>query len=241
MADVLGVNGSPRKYGNTYKSLRIALMAAEYEDLETELINLVDLDIKPCLGCLCDEQKACKYPCVIDDDMRELYDKILEAKGVIIATPIYWFSPSGLTKNFLDRLTALENMIFVEGKSWLEGKIGGVIAIGNDGGGLNVVSTIVSALNCMGFLIPPFAITYFEEQRNVMDSLEFLTELANIGRNLALVIKKETKKRWFDQSLKEWIKEVREKIEQEARRIREQEKERMKIVTKLIEKKQLVR
>jgi len=241
MVDVLGINGSPRKYGSTFKSLRIALMAIEREGLDTELINLVDLDIKPCIGCLCDEQKACRYPCVIDDDMRELYDKILEAKGVIIATPIYWFAPSGLTKNFIDRLTALENMIFVEGRSWLEGKIGSVIAIGNDGGGLNVVSTVIGALNCMGFLIPPFAITYFEEQQDVLDNLELLVELANIGRNLALIIKKVAVKQWFDQSLREWVEEVRGEIEREATRIRENEKERLRIITRLIKGEQLVR
>ena len=74
---ILGINGSPRSYGNTYKLLRIALKTAEMEGALTKLINLYEYNIKPCIGCLSDYQEACRYPCVIEDDMRQLYDCLL--------------------------------------------------------------------------------------------------------------------------------------------------------------------
>jgi len=216
VVDVLGINGSPRKYGNTYKSLRIALMAVEYEGLDTELTNLVDLDIKPCLGCLCDEQKACRYPCVIDDDMKTLYDKVLKADVLIIATPIYWFSPSSVVKKFIDRLTALENMIFVDGKSWVEGKIAGVIAVGNDSGAISVISNLYATLVSMGFMIPPFAMAYYTGDKDVLQCESAILDAANVGRATVLLAKMLKKERWYVvDEVKEWLKTVMPKIKEE--------------------------
>ncbi|MEM4556385.1 MAG: flavodoxin family protein, partial [Sulfolobales archaeon] len=125
MVKVLGINGSPRPYGNSVQALRLALRAAELEGAEVELVNLYEYDVKPCMGCVSDDIMACTYPCPINDDMVKLYPKIIEADGLIISSPIYWFGVSGLLKNLIDRLTVLENMIYVDGKSWLEGKVVG--------------------------------------------------------------------------------------------------------------------
>ncbi|OYT53251.1 MAG: NADPH-dependent FMN reductase [Desulfurococcales archaeon ex4484_217_2] len=189
MVYILGLNGSPRTYGNTYKLLKIALEAAKELGATTEIINLYEYDIKDCIGCLSDEPLACRYPCVIDDDMRKIYDEILKADGVIFATPIYWYSPSGITKRVIDRLTALENMIFVSGRSWVEGKVAGVIAVGNDSGEIQLISLMYATLNSMGFIIPPFALSFFNVQGDVLNDDETLLEAANVGRSVTLMAK----------------------------------------------------
>ncbi len=187
MVKVLGINASPRKYGGTFSLLRASLEGVKSVGGHTEVIHLYDYDIKPCLGCLCDEQKACRYPCVIEDDMRVLYDKVLEADALIFATPIYWFAPSGVMKNFIDRLTALENMIVIEGRSWLEGKVAGIIAVGNDSGVIQTLSTLAMTLVAMGFMIPPFAIAYFNRMQSVLEDEETLQDAVNVGRGVALL------------------------------------------------------
>ena len=237
MVYILGLNGSPRTYGNTYKLLKIALEAAKKLGATTEIINLYEYDIKDCIGCLSDEPLACRYPCVIDDDMRKIYDEILKADGVIFATPIYWYSPSGIIKRVIDRLTALENMIFVSGRSWVEGKVAGIIAVGNDSGEIQLISLMYATLNSMGFIIPPFALSFFNVQRDVLNDDETLLEAANVGRSVTLMAKlvSEFKDIWFDVGLKEWIS----KIKGEIRRVAEENKEkvfreRKRIITKLM-------
>jgi len=206
MVKVLGINGSPRKYGETFKLLLLALKAAEDEGAKTELVNLYDLDIKPCIGCLSDEQVACRYPCIYEDDMRKLYDKILEADALIIATPIYWFSPSGVVKNFIDRLTVFENMIYIAGKSWVEGKVAGFIAVGNDSGSIQVIANLMAALNAMGFIIPPWAMAYFNAKGNVLEDEGSVMDALNVGRIVTITAKvvKEVKE-WYIPYSKEQI------------------------------------
>ena len=63
------------------------------------------LKIGPCLGCdYCREHEA---QCVQDDDMRDLYPKLVGAKAIVIACPIYWFTVNAQTKLFMDRWYAL--------------------------------------------------------------------------------------------------------------------------------------
>jgi len=211
---ILGINGSPRKWGNTCKLLKVALKAAEHEGAATEIVHLYEYEIRPCEGCVSDDVKECKYPCPLEDDMRLLYDKVLKADGLIISTPVYWYSPSGQLKNFIDRLTALENMVVIEGRSWLEGKVAGVIVCGNDGGAVHVASTLLATLNDMGIHIPPWSMAYYVGKEDVLSVKNKLLDAANLGRIIALACKRlRGVKRWYEPLLirdleKEWLPEI---------------------------------
>lgn len=211
MVKVLGINGSPRKYGNTAKLLLVALKTAEKLGAETELVHLYDYNIKPCEGCLCDEQTACGYPCAIEDDMKILYDKVLKADALIIATPIYWFNMSSVVKTFIDRLTAFENMIFIDGKSWVEGRVAGVIACGNDSGCIQVIANLYATLVSMGFAIPPWALAYFNKKGDVLENEEVLLDAANVGRAVVLAAQalKSLYKKWYDAELIDFVREIK--------------------------------
>jgi len=230
---ILGFNGSPRKYGNTFKMLKMALLAAEREGARTRLFHLYDYNIKPCLGCLVDDQKACRYPCVIEDDMKEIYREILDADGIIIATPIYWYNVSGVLKNFIDRITVFENMINIEGRSWVEGKVAGVIAAGNDSGCISVISNLYAVLNSMGFAIPPWALAYKNNMLPLKSEKERLLDAANIGRCVALMAKllKNGPEKWYSVDLAKWMEEIYPLVEEEAEENwRRQEPERRRII-----------
>ncbi len=215
---VLGINGSPRKYGNTYKLLRLALEAAKMEGADTELIHLYDYEIKPCIGCLCDEQTICRYPCVIEDDMRSIYDMILEAHALIIATPVYWYSPSAVVKNFIDRLTAFENMITIKeyGRSLLEGKVAGIIACGNDSGCILAISQLYAILVSMGLSIPPWALAYYNKMGDVLEDENAVIDAINVGRVVVMMARsiREIDK-WYDS---EWARRMAAKLKENIRK-----------------------
>lgn len=223
MVKVLGINGSPRPYGNSIKALRLALRAAELEGAEVDLVNLYEYDVKPCMGCVSDDVMACTYPCPIDDDMVKLYPKIIDSDGLIISSPIYWFGVSGLLKNLIDRLTVLENMIYVDGKSWLEGKVVGFIALGNDEGAVALISNLMIVANSFGMVIPPWALAYYVGEGEALEESKLLLDAANVGRAVAIMsqILKGMRKPpeiWYraDDSYKEFIKTTANEIIKEV-------------------------
>ncbi len=182
MVEVLAINASPRKYGNSYKLLRVAVEATRYAGAEAKVLHLYDYRIGPCLGCVSDSQLDCRYPCPIDlDDANGVLKSIVESDALIISTPVYWYGPSGHLKNLIDRMTSLENMIFVSGRSLMEGKVVGLIAVGAESGNVFAVAQLMTTLNSMGAAMPPWAFAYYVGQGDALESRESVLDAANVG------------------------------------------------------------
>lgn len=101
---ILGINTSPRPGSNVKIALETALEAAQTKGAQTELINTNKLNISPCQG-----DNYCKGhqgKCAIDDDMTQIYEKILEADAIILASPIYFLDVTAQAKLIIDRLYA---------------------------------------------------------------------------------------------------------------------------------------
>ncbi|MCD6324156.1 MAG: NAD(P)H-dependent oxidoreductase, partial [Desulfurococcales archaeon] len=201
MSRVLAINASPRKYGNTYKLLRVAVEAVMREGIETEVIHLYDYELKPCRGCLSDDIKLCKPPCLMEDDAWEVLRKIRDADGLIIATPIYWYGPPGQLKTLIDKMTVFENMAILEGRSWVEGKAAGFIAAGGDSGEIMTIAYLMVVLNSMGFIIPPWALAYYTGLGDALEADERVLDAANVGLAVAKTVKASIPKEWYDPNL----------------------------------------
>lgn len=104
MPDILAIYGSPRREGNTSVILKQAVQGARDAGADIEEITLRDLKMSPCLeiyGCL----KTGR--CAIKDDFQSLYDKMLSAKGLMLASPIFFYTVSAHTKILMDRCQSL--------------------------------------------------------------------------------------------------------------------------------------
>jgi multimeric flavodoxin WrbA len=98
--NILILNGSPRKNGNTVKILK-QIEAGIGKEHSIDWSDVVDLAIKPCMGCLrCRPNKECALS---EDDAQILGRKISAADVLIIGTPTYWGSMTGILKNLFDR------------------------------------------------------------------------------------------------------------------------------------------
>ena len=102
--DIISIYGSPRRKGNTATLTKEAVRGARDAGANVEEFVLRDLKISPCL-----EIYACKEQgeCAIKDDFQMLRDKILSAKGLILASPIFFYSVSAHTKMMMDRFQSL--------------------------------------------------------------------------------------------------------------------------------------
>lgn len=104
MSDVVAIYGSPRRKGNTSTLLKYAVQGAQSCGCTVQEFMLRDFKISPCL-----EIYACKEDgeCAIKDDFQQVRDQILGAKGIMIASPIFFYSVSAHTKAFIDRFQSL--------------------------------------------------------------------------------------------------------------------------------------
>ena len=116
MRSVLGIQGSPRKGGNTHILVEKILEGARDGGATTEILQLADMTIAECDGC-----HACWQgdDCPKDDEMNGVYPKIAESDALVFGTPVYWYAPTALMKAFLDRLVYFncpENRAAIRGK-----------------------------------------------------------------------------------------------------------------------------
>lgn len=106
--NIVSFLGSPRKNGNTAVLLNKVLEGIlSGHKVQNEIVFLQDKNIKPCMGCgTCkkNEEKSC----VIDDDMKDILEKIKKADLIVVATPIYWWGVTAQTKLLVDRLYGLD-------------------------------------------------------------------------------------------------------------------------------------
>ena len=136
---ILGINGSPRKDGNTDFLLKTALEEASSEaGIVTDTIYLREHKINPCLGCFacCNEPAAgSDKPCMIRDGMDTIYPKLKECDALIIASPVYFGSMTAQTKAFMDRTEGLLRYGSSSYQNALRNKIGAAIAVGGNRNG----------------------------------------------------------------------------------------------------------
>ena len=101
---IIAINGSPHKGNTTDKITDIEQKLKNYNDVDFEIINLKDMDLKQCRGCFTCFIKGDEF-CTLKDDKDKIFKKIDEADGVIFATSVYSMHVSYLMKLLIDRFS----------------------------------------------------------------------------------------------------------------------------------------
>ncbi len=101
---VVAINGSPHAgVGNTAMMLEMLRPGLAAEGFALEVITLSEHRIEYCVGCaFCMEKGKCWIP----DDHAGIARRLLDADGIIFASPVYFFQVTAQFKTFLDRSLA---------------------------------------------------------------------------------------------------------------------------------------
>jgi multimeric flavodoxin WrbA len=179
---ILAISGSPRKDGNTMTLLSEVLKGAQQEGAETDLFSVAGKTIAPCDACI-----TCRKTgkCCIDDDMQELYPRMLAADGIVIGTPVYHYMMVAQTKAIMDRTFSLDanQMAFAN-------KVGAVVAIAASLGVLQTLKDIyfyyISAQ-----MIPANYIGAYANAKGEAKKLEKCMKASyDLGRQMVLIANK---------------------------------------------------
>jgi multimeric flavodoxin WrbA len=107
---VLGISGSPHRHGNTETLLDAFLEGAKDAGADVEKVVLRELSYSACRGCnACHKQGVC----VVKDDLTKVFEQILEADVLALASPIYSMGITAEMKGLIDRAQFLWARKFV--------------------------------------------------------------------------------------------------------------------------------
>jgi multimeric flavodoxin WrbA len=145
---------------NTEALARVVMDALEGDGIDTEVLRVVDHDVKP--GVSSDEGEG--------DDWPAIHDKLRDAEILVIAAPTWLGRPASVAQGVLERLDALLSEEDDEGRPVAYNRVAGVVVTGNEDGAHHVISEICGALIDVGFTIPGQAWTYWNKGPGPGDS-----------------------------------------------------------------------
>jgi multimeric flavodoxin WrbA len=130
---------------------REVLAALADHDVDGEVIRVVDHDVR--FGVSTDEGDGDEWP--------SIRAKLMEARILILATPIWLGQPSSVCKMVLERLDAELSETDDEGRLRTYGKVAAVAVVGNEDGAHHVTAEVLQALNDVGFTVAAAGSTYW--------------------------------------------------------------------------------
>lgn len=184
---VVAFNGSPKKAGNTYLAIKTVADQLEENGIEVEIIHVGNKDIRGCTACgKCFVTKDER--CVIDDNVNEWIQKMKEADGVILGSPVHYAAISANMKSFLDRA------FYVAGanKSLFRHKVAASLVAVRRSGGLPAFTQLNNYLLYSEMIIPTsnyWNVIHGTKPGDVLHDEEGLQIMNVLADNMAWVLK----------------------------------------------------
>lgn len=179
---------APRKKGNTYHALKLVTEELEKQGIETEIIHLGNKNIRSCMACnQCAKNQDEK--CVINsDDVNEHIQKMKEADGIILGSPVHFSSIGASLKSFLDRAFYVTSM----NNGMLRHKVGASVVAVRRSGGLPTFNELNNYLTYSEMLIPTsnyWNVIHGTKPGEVLEDAEGIQIMQVLGQNMAWVMK----------------------------------------------------
>ena len=177
---VLAINGSPHTNGCTYTAIQTLAAELQKRDIEVELVQLGTSPIQGCIAC-----DKCKETgrCVFDDVVNQRLNKMQQADGIIIGSPVYYSGISGRMKAFLDRF-------FYCGPD-LRFKVGVAVTSLRRSGGVDTFHQLNNFFNLAQVITVPsfyWNCVHGNTPEEVKQGLEGMQIMRTLGRNMAWLL-----------------------------------------------------
>lgn len=147
---VIAVNGSPRKEGNTYHSLQAVGAELQKAGIEFEIIQVGNKAVRGCMACgMCAKNQDER--CVIaTDDVNEWIQKLKQADGIILGSPVHFSGIAATMKAFLDRAFYVASV----NKGMLRHKVGATVVAVRRSGGVATFDALNHYINYAEMMMP---------------------------------------------------------------------------------------
>ena len=186
---VVGINGSPRRDGNTSIIIKTVFNELNQQGIETELISLAEKNISGCIACQgC--MKLKNRQCVINNDFfNSCLEKMIAADGIILGSPVYSSGVTSQIKALIDRAS----MVLAANQGLLKHKVGAIVIAARRGGAISTGDTLHHFLHSKEmFLVGStyWNMVYGNAIGEVEQDAEGMANMKNLGQNMAWLLKK---------------------------------------------------
>ncbi len=185
---VLAINSSARKDGNTALLINTVFEELKKEGIETEMVQLAGKVIEPCKACwACGGRRNCVHK---KDLFQEIYEKMIQADGILLGSPVYTANISANMQAFLERASVVADMNREE--NLLRHKVGAAVTAARRGGALNALDAMnhffmLQDMFIVGSSYWPMA--YGRMPGEVKEDQEGIETMKNLGQNMAYLLK----------------------------------------------------
>ena len=185
---VVAFSGSARKNGNTAILVNHVFRELEKEGIRTELFQLAGKKIRGCIACYkCFEKKNRR--CSVEKDVvNDCIPMMLEAEGIILASPTYFSDVSSEMKALIDRA----GMVSRANEDMLKRKVGAAVAVHRRGGAIHSFDTMNHFFFIGQMIVPGSSYWNFGVGRDIGDvekDEEGIQTMKQLGQNMAWVLK----------------------------------------------------
>lgn len=184
---VIAFNGSPKKEGNTYHALKLVGDELEKEGIEFEIIHVGNKEIRGCLACgYCVRNKNEK--CAINDEVNGYIQKMKEADGILIGSPVHYAALGGTMKSFLDRAFYVTSV----NDRMLRHKVGAAVVAVRRSGGVPTFNQLNNYINYSEMVMPTsnyWNVIHGTAPGEVLNDEEGVQIMRVLGKNTAWVLK----------------------------------------------------
>ncbi len=183
---VVAINGSARKNGNTDILIKVVFEELNKEGIETELIELAGQVIEPCKACwACGGKGNCVHR---HDRFTEIFEKMKEADGIILGSPVYSANISANMQALIERAAVICDM----NPGLMKHKVGAAVAAVRRAGSLQAIDAMNHFfLNHEMFVAGStyWNMVYGQMPGDATQDEEGMSNMRNLGQNMAYLLK----------------------------------------------------
>ena len=186
---VVAFNGSARKDGNTAILIRRVLQVLEKKGTEIELIQLAGEYIRGCNACRTCYKTKDKRCAIEDDNVNAYIQKMLEADGIILGSPVYFSMMTPEMKALIDRT----GYVARANRNMFKRKVGAAVVAVRRAGGIPTFDAINHFFLISQMIIPGSSywnIGFGLKKGDVEGDEEGMKTMDHLGSNMAWLIKK---------------------------------------------------
>lgn len=183
---VVGFNGSPRKDGNTAVLIQRVFREMENEGIATEFVQLSHKSIHGCASCYQCMEKKNERCAVNDDAANEYIEKITQAQGVVLASPVYFMDVTPEMKALIDRV----GFVSRSNGGMFRNKVGGLVAVARRAGAVHTLDTMSHFFLSMDMIIVGRTIGIGRDRGDVEKDKEGMLLAESLGKRMAWVLKR---------------------------------------------------
>lgn len=186
---VIGINGSPRKDGNTAILIQTVFNELMKQGIETELIQLSGRHLEGCKACRACHKNRDRQCAITDDFFNECFAKMVSSDGIILGSPVYSAGVTSQMKALIDRAS----MVLAGNRGLFKHKIGASVVAARRGGAISAFDTLNNFLYSKEMYLVGSSywnMVYGNAIGEVENDHEGIENMKNLGQNMAWILKK---------------------------------------------------